>query len=367
MAATASGHYPALSHAVLRSIRRTAGRQRSKALRDLDPYRYVSCWTEEESIGGTDCTALVMILATKGCSWALKSGCSMCGYTNESSSRATDESVWAQYKSAMKNHSDQRIVKIYTSGSFLDTFELSPQLRRGILDDLYPLVDGIVVETRHEYITKETLEELSQFRDKLTLAVGLESSNDAVLNYSVNKPSICRHFLRTSRLASDAGFGIKSYLMLKPPFLSEADAIEDAVRTAEEMSPYTSSISVNPTNIQKDTIVELLWRKGNYRPPWLWSVVEVLSRTHHLDRRVMSKPTGAGTIRGAHNCGSCDEAVMRAVADYSRHRKLESLLSVDCKCRYVWRKELELSDISSPALRQDYRRIHRTGVSHAGI
>ncbi len=365
MAVTTAPH---LSQPLLRSIREAASTERARAMKDLDPYSYVSSWTEEETHNGSDCSALVMILATKGCSWALRSGCSMCGYTNDSASGATDESIWVQYGKAVSALSEQRIVKIYTSGSFLDTFEISHGLRLRILSDLYPRVDEIVVETRHEYITRQNLESISAFRDKLVLAVGLESSNDAVLNYSVNKPSNYAHFLKTTKLASDIGFRIKSYLMLKPPFMSEGDAVNDAVRTATEISQHTYSISVNPTNIQKDTVVELMWRKGNFRPPWLWSVVEVLKRTHSLDKRVLSKPTGAGTVRGAHNCGRCDTAVMKGIADYSRHRRLETLESLDCGCRRVWEAEMRLSSLSQPFFAVDYRkRIAERGVGVAGI
>lgn len=345
-----------LSQGVLRSVRTAATKERSRALMDLDPFSYVACWSEEETKDGEDCRAMVMILATKGCSWALRSGCSMCGYTNDSSTKATDESIWVQYTKAMKNLDGQKVVKIYTSGSFLDVYEISLPLRKRILDDLYRRVDEIVIETRHEYITRKNLEDILQFKDKLILAVGLESSNDRILNYSVNKPSTFMHYTRTAALASELGFRIKSYLMLKPPFLNEADAIEDAVKTAWEISPYTYSVSVNPTNIQKDTVVEMMWKKGNYRPPWLWSVVEVLVRTHSLQRRILSKPTGAGTIRGAHNCGRCDERVLNAIADYSRHRNPEVILSLDCRCRAVWKEELRLSNLSAPVLSPDYRK-----------
>ena len=149
--------------------------------------------------------------------------------------------------------------------------------------------------------------------------------------------------------------------MLNPPFMSDLDAIEDAVITAKSISEFSESISINPTNIQKDTVVELLWRKGNYRPPWLWSVVEVLMRTHDLPGRVLSKPTGAGTIRGAHNCGKCDDSVMKAIADYSRHRKLESFNSLNCGCRKVWEKDMLLSGIATPKFSQDYRKLSAEG------
>ncbi len=357
-----------LSRTVLKSIRSAASHERQRAMRDLDPYDYVACWTEAESIDGRDCDALVFILATKGCSWALRSGCSMCGYTNDSSSRATDESIWSQYQKATKNLKDHRVVKIYTSGSFLDTFEISHPLRTRILSDLYPRVDEVVVETRHEYITEKNLGDVLQFRQKLMLAVGLESSNDMILNYSVNKPSNYAHYLRATKTAAEMGFRVKSYLMLKPPFVSELDSIEDAVKTTEEITSYTDTVSINPTNIQKDTIVELMWRKGNYRPPWLWSVVEVLRRTHHLDRRVLSKPTGAGTVRGAHNCGKCDDRVMEAIADYSVHRDISSLEKVQCECKSVWRSELAISELSQPSYPTDYRmKIAKGNGSIAGI
>ena len=358
----------ALSQPLLRRIREAGTRERSKAKRNLDPYSYVSCWTEEESIDGEDCRALVVILATKGCSWALKSGCSMCGYTNESSSAATEDSIWQQYLKAIRSLDGQRVLKIYTSGSFLDPFEITPELRSRILEDASGRVEHIVVETRHEYITPATLGQMSGFSGRIMLAVGLESSNDLVVNYSVNKPSNFSHFIRTAKIAKSFGFDIKSYLMLKPPFVSEADAIEDALKTAREVSPYSHTVSVNPTNIQKDTVVELLWKRGAYRPPWLWSVVEVLRRSSELGIRVMSKPTGAGTVRGAHNCGRCDRSVLGAIADFSRHGDTTVLQDLDCSCRHMWLSDLKLSSLGAFFTEDDYRLdIDRSGGRFAAI
>lgn len=346
---------PMLSRLLLRSARETASIRRKGQIRNREPSEYVSCWKEEESLDGRDCTAFVVILATRGCLWALRSGCSMCGYTNESSLHATATDVLTQYRKAMASYSGEEVIKIYTSGSFLDNFETTPELRRSILLDACSRARKVVVETRHEYITKERMEELVPFSDRVELAVGVESSSDLVLSYSVNKPSRFSNFVRQARIASEFGVPIKSYVMLKPPFLSEEDAIADAVATCNDVAPYVREISVNPTNIQKGTVVEMLWQRGNYRPPWLWSVVEVLRRTHSLNTRVLSKPTGAGTLRGAHNCGCCDGAVLKAIADYSRHRNISSLELLDCHCRSVWNRELELCSIAEPPYSKDYR------------
>ncbi|MBX8631220.1 MAG: archaeosine biosynthesis radical SAM protein RaSEA [Thermoplasmata archaeon] len=339
----------------MKSIREAGARERSKARRDLDPYSYVSCWTEDEVMDNQECKALVLILATKGCSWALRSGCSMCGYTNESSSSATDESLWQQYLSGMKNFAAQRVLKIYTSGSFLDTFEISLDLRKRILQDAFDNFDMIVVETRHEYINRKNLEDILPYREKLVLAVGVESSNDLVVHYSVNKPSLFTHFISASSLAHSMGFRVKSYMMFKPPFMSESDAIRDAVNTIRDLSQYSDVISINPTNIQRDTVVELLWKSGAFRPPWLWSLVEVIRSSNISGPRLMSKPTGAGTVRGAHNCGRCDERVLKAISSYSVRQSLDVFEDIDCSCRKTWERELMISRFGNYFTESNYR------------
>src|SRR2546427_7384382 len=65
-------------------------------------------------------------------------------------------------------------------------------------------------------------------------------------------------------------------------------------------------MSFNPVNVQSHTLVDRLFRSGEYRPPWLWSVVDVLERTRDLTAHVKSHPTAGGMRRGAHNCGACD-------------------------------------------------------------
>ncbi|PNX45885.1 MAG: radical SAM protein, partial [Thermoplasmata archaeon M9B1D] len=44
----------------------------------------VSFWSEKDILNKKVVDAFVIILRTRGCSWALKSGCSMCGYFNDS-------------------------------------------------------------------------------------------------------------------------------------------------------------------------------------------------------------------------------------------------------------------------------------------
>ncbi len=63
-------------------------------------------------------------------------------------------------------------------------------------------------------------------------------------------------------------------------------------------------------------MVEELYHDGGYRPPWLWSVADVLESTADEDVIVVSDPVGHGSDRGPHNCGECDDMVQSAIKDF---------------------------------------------------
>jgi radical SAM enzyme (TIGR01210 family) len=139
-----------------------------------------------------------------------------------------------------------------------------------------------------------------------------------------------------AQLARATGATVKTYLLVKPPFLTEREAIEDAVRSGHDADAHSDTVSFNPVNVQSRTIVDRLFRRGEYRPPWLWSVVEVLERTRDLHAHVKSHPTAGGMVRGAHNCGSCDRKVVNAIEEFSLGLRRE-FDDLTCECKDVWR------------------------------
>ncbi|MFW5934972.1 MAG: TIGR01210 family radical SAM protein, partial [Halolamina sp.] len=81
--------------------------------------------------------------------------------------------------------------------------------------------------------------------------------------------------------------------------------------------------------------------EGGYRPPWLWSVAEVLRTTTDVDAIVVSDPVGHGSDRGAHNCGECDDRVQRAIKDFDLRQDPSVFEQVDCECEFTWELVLE--------------------------
>src|SRR3989475_618433 len=308
--------------------------------REFDPREYISTWTEKDVLHGKVADAWVIIFRTRGCYWARASGCSMCGYVNDVAQEVAPEDIGHQLDVVLKKHQGQPLVKVYTSGNFFDDHEVSPDVRERILKELGDRCDKVIVETLAHLLRRDQLEHAMRFVGELEIALGLESTNENVLKYAVNKVWGLKEHARAASLAHEVGATVKTYLLIKPPFLTEREAIEDADRSGHEADPHSDTVSFNPVNVQSRTIVDRLFRRGEYRPPWLWSVVEVLERTRDLNAYVKSHPTAGGMVRGAHNCGICDRRVVNAIEEFSLGLR-DDFADLSCPCQDVWRTYCE--------------------------
>jgi len=303
--------------------------------RDFDPRAYISTWTEKDLLDGRVVDAWVIIFRTRGCYWARASGCSMCGYVNDVAQEVAPADILHQLDAVLKKHDTQPMAKVYTSGNFFDDHEVVPEVRERILSELGDRCDKVVVETLSHLLRRDQLEDSLKHVDELEIALGLESTNERVLRYAVNKVWGLKEHGHAATVAHEVGATVKTYLLVKPPFLTEREAIEDAIRSGHDADPFSDTISFNPVNVQSRTIVDRLFRRGEYRPPWLWSVVEVLERTRDVHAHVKSHPTAGGMARGAHNCGSCDRKVMNAIEEFSLDLRRD-FDDLSCDCKNVW-------------------------------
>jgi archaeosine synthase beta-subunit len=315
--------------------------------------RYVNLWTEDESLGGERVRAFVLILKTRGCYWADLKGCSMCGYAKDTLGRsATPAELAEQLARALERYHGEPYVKLYTSGSFLDDREVDPESRRAIVGTFSGRARRLLFESLPEFATPEALGPLkTAFDGELEVALGLESTDPTVLGRYVHKSASPEEYLAAGDRVRALGLRAKAYLLLKPPYLTESEAIEDVVRSVRDAAPHFDALSVNPVHIQNGTVVEWLYRRGRYRPPWLWSVAETLARGAEVrgGTRLVSFPTAGGLARGPHNCGRCDAEVLRAIETASLDQDFSVLAPLDCACRSVWRSHRELEPLGVEA------------------
>lgn len=314
----------------------------TRARRRRDPREPVSVWREKEHLDGKLVDAGVMILRTSGCAHSKGTGCTMCGYNSESSVEVSEQDLHRQLEKAFPSVDGVGFLKVYTSGSFLDEREMPAPVRESVLRWCADRSARLLFESRAEFVTDESLAGVLALHDDIEVAIGLESANDRVLKYAINKDMTVAEFEGAAVAAKKAGAALRAYVLLKPPFLTEAEAVEDAKATIRYAAPRSHTISLNPVNVQFGTTVERLWKTWAYRPPWLWSVVEVLNACSDIDGKIVCDPTGGGKERGAHNCGGCDDEVLAAVRDFSLNQKRDRIPIRECACRDLWETVMEL-------------------------
>ena len=303
----------------------------------------LASWRGKDLYGGQILDTLTVIFRSGGCSW---NRCRMCGYRHE---RYPDlprdelaERMIRQVRWVKENFSDEdyQVLKIFTSGSFFDPDEVPPAVRRAVAEAFRGKV--VIAETRPEYVEIDAIQEFREGIDTgawtrpLSVAVGLETTNDLIRERSIDKGFSYADFLRAATVAHAAGAGMKAYLLMKPPFLTEREARDDMIRSIKDIASVADSISMNLCTVQSRTEVERLWKQQAYRPPYLWSVLDVLiaSPVH-----ILCDPVGGGQMRGPHNCGACDGPIVKGIGDYSLTGDvglLRALRETECGCKEEW-------------------------------
>lgn len=327
-------------------------RQRIKSKPYDEPAAF---WLGQDNLRGDVIDVLTIIFQTSGCYWGKQGGCTMCGYVYDSSAgEPSDADILAQLDKALERAAklNRFMVKIFTSGSFLHEREISLPLRKMILKKLADddRVAAVLAETRPEFVTEETaIDCLSAMNGKpLEFAYGLETTSDRIRRESINKGFAFQKFKEAAEIAKRHGIFTKAYLMLKPPFLTEREAMEDILKSIDDVAPYAETVSINLCNVQTGTYVEKLWENKEYRPPWLWSVVKILkeAKTKHSGLFLMSDPVGAGAKRGPRNCKICSRDTADMIRAFSITQDVKTLEKVDCGCKLLWEKELLLDDVT---------------------
>ena len=355
---------PAKLHDLVKAPENTAWVQERKNSWDASEPATVY-YTPEMMPDGTPTTAATVILRTKGCHWWWSSGCTFCGYFNDTRDDVTSADLHAQWTYArgkLNDFEDMGMVKVYTSGSLLEDREIPVDFQETVLRECAELGKHLIIESRTEQCTPEKLGWAASINSDVSVALGLEAYDDEVLRFHINKGFTTKSWNRAVTNIKDAGLRVKTYLMFKPPFMSEGDSLVHCADWIEQVAERSDEISVNPMNIQKGTVIDRLFRAGEYRPPWLWSLVALIEKVHpiiHPDggmngdddqvSRLIIHPTAGGRIRGSHNCGQCDKHVVAAIERYSVSGDMREFTGLDCACRRIWKNEINL-DKSTPVV-----------------
>lgn len=301
--------------------------KKSKYEKQVQLDRPVAVFSKEERLKQGMGKEITIIFKSSACSWARSKsgGCTMCGYWNDRAPETiTEENYWNQFTNALGryeellgNPEEKIVFKMFTSGSYCDPKEIALNLQYRILEKLatYPTIKEIVIESRPEYITEKLLTKYREIlpNQYLEIGVGLETTDDFVRTNIINKGFAWTAFIKAMNILHQFEFGMKAYLLFKPPFIPEYAALVDIRNSIRKCVEYgVDTISVNPTNIQMHTICNELEKINRFRSPWLYSLLWVLK--HSLTNedlkhtRIICDPSAAGKDRGVHNCQVFDKS-----------------------------------------------------------
>ncbi len=292
---------------------------------------------------------------TRGCSWDLQGGCTMCNY-GRGPRRAVGDIVDSVRRGLEQIDVHVNELMVAPSGGMLDPHEVPLEARRRI----YALVrdfpaETFLIETQPETVTEQALAELVRAipGKQLCLEMGLESSCPWVGHFCINRGHTPDQFKRGVDISHRYGVATYGNVSLGSAFLSPAEAIEDAVRTIRWIHDLgVHSAVVFPLHVKPYTLLDHLQAMGLYEPPSLWSLVEVLTRCADQSSRVEISwyrsyyDDDTKIRRSPHTCAGCYSQVLSLLDRYRAEQSAEAIAeldAVDCSCRTEWRKQMKQS------------------------
>lgn len=282
-----------------------------------------------------------VILMSGGCSVPT---CTMCPFTNENNYGLgyDAEGLLRQVTDVLARTSDEpdyEVLALYNDGSFFAPAEIPRDVQITIAELVARSgVRHLVVESLPQFVTPAVLESfLAALGDvELEVGIGLQSADDLVRQTLVNTRISRASFERAMATMTSFGVTPKIYLMIKPPFLSDAEAITDVLDSVSYLRALgVAGVTLCPTRVSRNTVAWRLWESGHYTPPNLWTVVDTVRRAH--DETAVR--VACINLRGTDfesifpdSCPSCADRIVDWLVRYSETGDLAGL-PADCECR----------------------------------
>ncbi|MGH3830313.1 MAG: radical SAM protein [Pseudonocardiaceae bacterium] len=284
-----------------------------------------------------------VIIMSGGCSVPT---CTMCPFTNENNygiaGGASRASLLEQVRGTLVRTEGEpayEVLSLYNDGSFFAPREIPRDVQVKIARLVAAAgVRRLVVESLPQFVAEVVLapfvEALGGVR--LEIGIGLQSADDLVRETLVNTRISRTSFERALTVMAGLGIDPKVYLMVKPPFLTDGEAVIDVVESVDYLTGLgVTGVTLCPTRVSRNTVAWELWQAGLYTPPNLWTVVEAIRRVHER----LAVRVACVNLRGTDfesvfpdSCESCADRVVDALMRYGETGDPGDLPE-DCACQ----------------------------------
>jgi hypothetical protein len=194
-----------------------------------DPFKPHAFFQEtERGSSGRIVGSAVILLTNKECPWR----CLMCDLWRHSLTRTVPLGAIPQqidYALARLGARPEQL-KLYNSGSFFDPGAIPPADYAAIARCV-SFAGHVVVESHPRLVGDQARAFHDLLSGTLEVAMGLETVHPQVLP-KLNKHCQPAHFARAAEFLLRAGIAVRAFVLVKPPFMSEAEGLEWAVKSA---------------------------------------------------------------------------------------------------------------------------------------
>jgi len=249
--------------------------------RQLDPRQPYEFFVEPEyNAQGDVVSVATLFLTNRECPFR----CLMCDlwkYTLTESVSPGD--IPEQIRRALDQLPPAREIKLYNSGNFFDVKAIPPADYQPIAE-LVRKFETVVVENHPNLCDEKCL----QFRDliepaRLEIAMGLETCHPELLA-ALNKQMTLADFDRAAEFLRSNSIRTRAFILLKPPYLEEKEAIEWTLKSIEyAFDRGVECCAVIPTRAGNG-IMDQLQESGQFAPPQGASLEHVLREGLQMNR-----------------------------------------------------------------------------------
>ena len=283
-----------------------------------------------------------IVLLTTGCDIGT---CTMCPFPNESMAAVKSKNLCNQFDNSFKNDdiNNHEVITIFCNGNFLSDREMPIEARSHMYRKFTNSNSQIMcIETLPQFVNEDKIETFKRESNGKRLAVfmGLQSSNDFIRNVAINTTCTKGNFEEAVKLLQKNDFIPVPFVMIKPPFLLEDEAIIDTIDTLK----YLTTIGVThatlcPTRVAPKTVLEKMYNDGMYQTPWIWSVIEILR--NHRDQGGLKPMVNTTELKSdqnldstcAYGCPKCKDKLITNIEKFLFTRDFDLLDNLSCICQ----------------------------------
>ena len=248
-----------------------SARPEKNRLNPWQPYAYLT--EPERSAAGIIEDVMTIFLTNRECPFR----CTMCDlWRNTLDERVPLGAIPAQIDYVLQRLPPARQIKLYNAGNFFDSQAIPAEDHAEIIARIRQF-DTVIVENHPRLTDERCVQFRDQLESNLEIAIGLETVHPTILA-GLNKRMTVGDFDRSVRFLLSHQIAVRSFLLLKPPGLTESAAVEWALISLKHaVDVGVACISFIPTR-PGNGLMEKLLASGDFSLPTIQSMETVLER-----------------------------------------------------------------------------------------